>query len=142
MIGRAVKDAQAGEDLAAVLRAFCNAWRMMDDLQDVEDDVLAGVESAVWQVLDAPGREAWAACHAQSKPLGHLHAESWALLMDRLNDAGGVARLLALTYGWLESAARLAQANHWEQLADEIRAHRPFNIEAQTLQESALTLQN
>ncbi len=130
LIGRTVSGTQAGEELATVLRAFCNAWRLMDDLQDVEDDVLAGVESAAWQVLDGPGRSAWSVCHAQSKALGHLHPESWALLLQRMHDTGCIAHLLAQTYGWLESAAQLAQANHWHQLADEIRAHRPFTIDA------------
>lgn len=128
LIGRAVNGPQTGEALAAVLTAFCKAWRLMDDLQDVEDDVLAGVESAAWQVLDAPSRAAWAACHTLSKPLGHLHPESWALLQQRINEGGYIARLLALCCDWLDSAAALAQANHWQPLADEIRAHRPPTI--------------
>ena len=130
LLGRAVHDAQTGETLATVLRAFCNAWRLMDDLQDVQDDVLAGVESAAWQVLDAPGRAAWSECHALSKASGYLHAQAWALLQLRMHEAGCIAHLLAQTYGWLESAAALAQANGWQPLADEIRAHRPFSIDS------------
>ena len=129
LLGRALGNPQAGEELAAVLAAFCKAWRLMDDLQDVESDVLAGVESAAWQVLDPTGRAAWAECHRLSKPLGQLHAQAWALLLQQLDDGGAIARLLALSSGWLESAAALAETKQWPQLAAEILAHRPFTID-------------
>lgn len=128
LLGPAIGGTQVGDDLAHMLTAFANAWRVMDDIQDVDDDVLAGIESAVWQVLDAAGRQAWAACHVQSKPLGQLHAASWLALQEHINDSGCMTELLASTDGWLETAAALAKKNRWPELAEEILAHRPANL--------------
>ena len=130
LLGPAIGGAQAGEDLAQVLSAFSNAWRLMDDMQDVEDDVLAGVESAVWQVLGADGRAAWTETHRQSKALGRLDGASWARLQSHLDAGGCIADLLVRTYAWLDTAAELAQKNHWCDLAIEILAHRPFELPA------------
>lgn len=130
LIGPAIGGRPVGEDLAQLLKAFSNAWRVMDDVQDVEDDVLAGVESAVWQSLNAEGRHAWAQAHAQAKVLGQLEAQSWAALQSHLDASACIGKLLVVTYEWLDKAAAVAQKNQWPDLAREILAHRPFELPA------------
>jgi hypothetical protein len=128
LMGPAIGGESAGEDLAQILKAFSNAWRVMDDVQDVEDDVLAGVESAVWQSLDANGRQAWAEAHTQAKVLGQLEAQSWAALQAHLDASNCISKLLVVTYDWLDKAAAVAQKSQWPELAYEILAHRPFEL--------------
>ncbi|MES2949267.1 MAG: hypothetical protein V4858_12075 [Pseudomonadota bacterium] len=142
LIAPAIGAAEAGEDLVRVLKTFSNAWRLMDDIQDVEDDVVAGVESAVWQVLPPEGRLAWAAAHAAAKASGQLEPESWAALQTQLDASACISHLLVRTYDWLETAAALAQKHGWSDLATEILAHRPFELTGKSPPEAVSATHN
>lgn len=125
LISPAIGGESAGEDLVRLLKTFSNAWRIMDDLQDVEDDVVSGVESAVWQALDAQGRQLWGEAHAQTRILGQLETRSWAALQAHLDADASMGKLLVKTCEWLDRAAAVARQNGWADLEQEIAAHRP-----------------
>lgn len=128
LLGRALGGVQYGAALARVIEIFSNAWRLIDDVQDVENDLLAGVESAVWQCLDAAGRAAWAKCRADSLELGSLEPESWAMLLVLLQAPSGIPYLLLQIGNLLVLAADLADKHQWHELAREILEHRPFSL--------------
>jgi len=123
LLGPALGGMDAGDDLANVLRAFSNAWRLVDDIQDVEEDVQAGVASAVWHTLNAEGRVAWDACHAQSRATGRLDADGWHALKAQLDTQACIPALLTRARAWLDNASVLAERRGWAALAAEIRAH-------------------
>lgn len=132
LISPAIGGEPVGEDLVRLLKAFSNAWRIMDDVQDVEDDVVAGVESAVWQSLNAQGRQLWGEAHAQAKNLGQLETQSWTALQAHLDDHDSTTRLLVVTCQWLDRAATIARQNGWPDLEQEIATHRPTELPEQS----------
>ena len=124
LLGRAGGGPSVAANLSLIVEAFSNAWRLIDDVQDVEDDIQAGVESAVWQCLDDAGRAAWAECRAAPLAQGGLEPQSWATLFELIQAPGCIPHLLVLTNDWLDQAARLAELHQWRGLASEILEHR------------------
>jgi hypothetical protein len=120
LLGRAVGGPSVAADLSLMVEAFSIACRLIDDIRDVEDDLQTGSESAVWQCLEPVGRAAWAECRARSPVHGDLEPQSWAALLELLQAPGCIPRLLALIRERLDEAARLAERNHWHELAREI----------------------
>lgn len=129
LLGRACGGVEVATALTKLVQAFSNAWRLIDDVQDVEADMLAGVESAVWQCLDAAGRMAWSECHARSREIGALEPESWGVLFEFLRAPSCIPHLLVQIYDWLDAAALQAGQQGWPELAREIIEHRPFSVE-------------
>lgn len=122
LLGAAVGD--AGEALRQVVESFSLAWRLIDDVQDIDLDVVAGVRSAVWHCLDAPGRRAWDACRAASLARDDLDAPTWDALTEAALRPGCVPRLLALADRHIVDAASAAAAQGWRGIADELSQSR------------------
>jgi len=128
LIGTALGGPGTGDILVAIVEAFSDAWRLMDDVQDVEGDLLAGVHSAVWHALDADGRAAWDDCRARSLAAGVLDPASWATLHAFLQAPACVPHLLVQVYDSIERAAALADGQGWTGYAAELRQHQPFAV--------------
>lgn len=94
-----------GLDSAAICSAyedFCIAWRLLDDLRDLPDDVAAGVRSGIYYSLDPEGRRAWDACAGTGLDSPHGQALSAAL------NGGCLDRFAAQIVARLDQAAALA----------------------------------
>src|SRR5438876_2059154 len=57
-------DAQNSNSLQNLIDLFAGCWRLVDDIQDINIDLLAGKRNAVWYQLDSAGRTRWEQCRA------------------------------------------------------------------------------
>lgn len=114
----------AAGGLGTALEAFFVAWRLLDDLQDMRADCLAGRTTAVALLLDAPGRRRWEACRDDGAAFDRL--------LRALPSQGLPARLLWRVAALL-GEARAAAAPAWPGLATHI-AHAALGPAAARLQ--------
>ena len=100
-------------DVRSAYESFGIAWRLLDDVQDVEEDINSGARTAMYLVLDEEGRHLW----------DLASTDDWA--MDRLVNTmieGAVAEtVLARAVKELMLAESLADAHGMDGLADEFR---------------------
>lgn len=110
--------------LCDIVTGFAIAWRLLDDLQDTDEDLLRGAETAVWIELDEVGRTHWRACQAQSLAQGELALAEWRALAAALHTSGCLSRLLARIDAHLRDAACTATVQGWDGIARELEQCR------------------
>lgn len=113
LLGEAAGGPEAARALVQVVQEFAVAWRWIDDLQDVDQDLLEGKETAVWLELDGEGRRRWAAAAAS--------AGAWGALAESIRVSGCLERLLSFAAGRVRSAIRAAESQGWWGMAGELR---------------------
>ncbi len=106
---------RSSDQLAAAVEHFSVAWRLLDDIQDTHDDLLADQRSAVWWACDAGQRSLWAACRA-GRP------EAWTELLAAFEASGLVTTLLGRVRDLLGLAREAALAADCGNLATDLRA--------------------
>ncbi|ASS76544.1 hypothetical protein CIG75_17305 [Tumebacillus algifaecis] len=119
LLGSVVGGDESASALARLIMNFAVAWRLLDDVQDIEHDLLRGTESAVWIELDPSGKELWAACHSQPQS-----AEAWAELVQHIQGSGCLQRLLHLIDCNLQTASATAAAQGWFGIVQELEQCR------------------
>lgn len=107
--------------LSAAVEHFSVAWRLLDDIQDTHEDLLADHRSAVWWACDAKLRELWAASH-DAQP--QAQPEPWANLLAELEVTGLVSALLHQTREYLDMAREAALAAECHDLAGDLLTMR------------------
>jgi hypothetical protein len=110
--------------LQRLVELFACSWRLVDDIQDIHLDLVAGDRNAVWHELDASGRELWEDCRLRSFERKELEQESWKNLSRSIRASGSLARLLSRINLMLEESFEIAKRNHWPGLAREIDQSR------------------
>jgi hypothetical protein len=110
---------RTGHDSAAVqtaYEAFCIAWRLLDDLRDCQDDVLAGEPSGVYYLLTAELRQQWHNCQGVEPT-----ATAWLQLAEALEVSGVLQQLVAQIVHWLALAQAAAQQANLPGYAQELQ---------------------
>ena len=125
LLGQATGGEPAAIALRQVVESFSLAWRLLDDLQDIDRDLMAGVQSAVWHCLDASGRGAWQRCRAAWLSRNELDQRRWDELVQHVSHCGCVPRLLGLVDGHVVAAMRAAAAQGWSGMVAELAQSRP-----------------
>ena len=110
--------------LQRAVELFACSWRLVDDIQDIHLDLVAGDRNAVWHELDATGRELWEDCRLRSLERNELEQESWKELSRSIRASGSLARLLSRINHMLEESFEIAKRNHWPGLARELEQSR------------------
>ena len=110
--------------LQRLVELFACSWRLVDDVQDIHLDLVAGERNAVWYELDAGGRELWEDCRLRSLERNELEQESWKELSRSIRASGSLARLLSRIDLMLEESFEIAKRNHWPGLARELDQSR------------------
>jgi hypothetical protein len=98
--------------------SFGVAWRLLDDLRDIEADMTKGVHSAVYVCLPAIKRKLWDDC-AENK--FDQNSDSIRLILDGIQQYSVIESLRQRICSEMESAASITQANKMKRLADEFR---------------------
>jgi hypothetical protein len=124
LLGAAAGGEAAAAALERVIASFALAWRLVDDIQDIDRDLLDGVRSAIWHCLDEPGRRAWDACRAASLAAGDLDETTWRALSASASDPACVPRLLALADRHIVDAAQAAASQGWRGIVRELAQSR------------------
>ncbi|MBN1531384.1 MAG: class 1 isoprenoid biosynthesis enzyme [Spirochaetes bacterium] len=107
------RDQKFFRDLRRAQEHFGVAWRLLDDLQDTEEDFMKGEITAVYCLLDDAGRVLWL------KPSGEKDVAALTSFLHEEKLAGTLVRTII---GELERAAALAEGIGLSGLADEYRA--------------------
>ena len=110
--------------LQRLVELFACSWRLVDDIQDIHLDLVAGERNAVWHELDASGRELWEDCRLRSLERNELEQESWKKLSRSIREMGSLDRLLSRINLMLEEGFEIAERNRWPGLARELDQSR------------------
>lgn len=87
LVPELIDEAPRSSPLSATVEHFSLAWRLLDDIQDTHEDLLADHRSAMWWACDAELRELWTASR-EAEP------EGWAKLLTAFDATGLVTGLL------------------------------------------------
>jgi hypothetical protein len=124
LLGQAVGGPEIAAAAVQCIVSFAVAWRLLDDIQDIHQDVMEGKQTAVWLELDDTGRRCWSACRAASGAAGQLDPATWSELAAVVRESGCLQRLLGHVAGHLRSAAATAAAQGWGGMASELEQCR------------------
>lgn len=117
LVPELIDEAPYPSPLSAAVEHFSVAWRLLDDIQDTHEDLLADHRSAVWWACDAELRELWAASR-DARP------EAWAELLAAFDATGLVTGLLRQTREYLRLAHDAAIAADCPHLAADLLTMR------------------
>ena len=115
---------EGSEGLRRMVEDFAVAWRLLDDVQDVHEDLLSEEATAVWLELDESGRGLWAECRRLTRAGGELDAESWGELSAHIRERGCLDGLLSRIDERLGDAARAAASRGWGDCVRELEQCR------------------
>jgi hypothetical protein len=124
LLGHIVGGPGAARDLASVIESFAVAWRLIDDVEDIDKDILSGQDNAVWFELDHNGRDLWARCRAAFAGTGRFEPQAWASMSATIRNKGALAAVLGRINELLVRAEDLAMHAGWSGLAGELAASR------------------
>ena len=113
-----------------LVELFACSWRVVDDIQDIHLDLVAGDRNAVWHELEASGRELWEECRLRSLARNELDQESWKELSRSIRESGSLDRLLSRINLMLEESSEIATRNRWEGIARELDQSRSGILKA------------
>lgn len=118
----AARKAGGSDEFIAELRrayeSFGIAWRLLDDIQDLESDMVDGTRSAVYVCLDDEGRALWD-CRGQGK--GRTALKSSKKICAIIQKAKVLEKIAERIVTELENAAALADRVGLHGLAEEYR---------------------
>ena len=80
--------------LQKAIEHFSISWRLIDDIQDIHLDLLAGEKTVVLLELDDTGHKLWSLCFSKSRERGKMDQESWLTLAGYIRESGCLKRLL------------------------------------------------
>ncbi len=99
--------------------SFGIAWRLLDDIQDLEPDMADGTRSAVYVCMDDNGRRLWDSIRAGGKRSAGTTADR---LCAQIQDASIIETIARRILGELDNASSIADRLGLPGLAGEFRA--------------------
>jgi hypothetical protein len=105
-------------DLRSAYESFGIAWRLLDDIQDLEADLAKGGHGAVYACLDCDGRALWDSLQHVSGPAADQTAEN---IFKKIRDASILETIARRMVSELDHAADLAKKIGLPGLAGEYR---------------------
>jgi len=123
LLGHLTGGPNRARELCAVIEAFAVAWRMIDDVQDIDKDIVSGQQNAVWFELNAPGRQAWEYCRIASAGGARPEPTTWQIATNTIC-GGALQSTLRQVVDLLSQAETLAAKAGWTGLATEMAACR------------------
>lgn len=123
LLGHLAGGPKLAGDLCAVIEAFAVAWRMIDDVQDIDKDIVSGQQNAVWFELPAPGRQMWEHCRVASRGGAQPDPATWLIAATAIR-GGALRSTLRQIVDLLSQAETRAARAGWAGLAAEMAACR------------------
>lgn len=115
---------QAATRLDQVICDFAAAWRVMDDLQDLDADVRSGQDNAVFHLLDADEKRVWTELRSS---LGSAsEKKAWSSFWTMIEDGHVATRTTDRIAVFLDRAHRMARESGWPSLAADLAAAARF----------------
>lgn len=120
----AIRGSEESDVIRRLVEHFAICWRLIDDIQDVDLDLMTGKQNAVWIQLDSEGRRRWDECRARSLANGKLDPGTWKDLYSAIRASGCLSELLSRTNAMLTTCVQMAGANEWHGWARELEQSR------------------
>ena len=101
--------------------AYCSfgiSWRLLDDIQDIEKDMMRGAHSSIYVCLNEELRSLWDKNPEEKKDQNNGFAKT---IMSYVLENSVIDTIKERTCSELESAASLADSCYMTGLADELR---------------------
>jgi hypothetical protein len=113
------KKMKSDEELAGTIQkafeSFGIAWRLLDDIKDIETDMMKGEHSSVYNCLPEEIRTLW------DKDTEHKITDYTRIILDYVLENSVIERIRERICSELESAASIAYHHNIRGLADEFR---------------------
>ena len=120
-------DNQFTDAVKSIYCAFGTAWRLLDDIKDVEADMIKSAHSSIYVCLSEDGKKSWDRV-AGSENAGNIHPTKavWCCIAEN----GVIDKIKARICSELTTAARIAGLLEMPALANEfLDLLRPLNID-------------
>jgi len=125
MTRKLTDDNKFSEAIQRAYGSFGIAWRLLDDIQDIETDMITGVPSSIYICLSSDIRDRWEKAHADKKeiePDTRVKTVSNYIKQNKI-----IETIKTRIYRELMSAATIADEIHLPGLANEFRClSKPF----------------
>jgi hypothetical protein len=118
MAKRIYANEEFARSVQAVYSSFGIAWRLLDDLQDIETDMIKGIHSSIYSCLPDEIRKEWDRVK-QEKANGN--GGSAGQVLNYVLASGIIDRIRQRICSELESAASIADSCSMSGFADELR---------------------
>lgn len=118
MAKRIHPNGEFSRSVQAVYSSFGIAWRLLDDLQDFEKDMRAGVHSSLYTCLPEGIRKGW---NRVKQEKAHCNGDSAGQVLNYVIASGTIDRIRQRICGELGSAASIADSCSMSGFADELR---------------------
>ncbi len=115
---RIYADEEFAGSVQAVYSSFGIAWRLLDDLQDIEKDMMKGTHSSIYVCLNEDLRGWWDEDPEEKKDQNNGYVQT---ILSHVLENGVVARIEEKVCSELESAASRADSCDMTGFADELR---------------------
>ncbi len=103
------------EDILSAFTSFGVAWRLLDDIHDLEEDLARGIESAVYLALPVEGQSLW----TKSAETGETYIKEETLAY--IVKTGAVTKITGRILDEMESAATAAEKRGLPAYGQELR---------------------
>jgi hypothetical protein len=118
MARRMYANEEFARSVQAVYSSFGIAWRLLDDLQDIEKDMMRGTHSSLYTCLPDKIRKKW---NRVKKEKADGNGGSAGQVLNHVLATGIIDRIRQRICSELESAASRADSCHMTGFADELR---------------------
>ncbi len=105
-------------DVKSCYGAFGRAWRLLDDLKDMVDDMATDTKSAVYFCLPQTARRFW---HAIRRTSCREKDEAMRCVIESIQDQNAIERIVSMICRELHMAATMAESLAMGRYADELR---------------------
>lgn len=119
MATKIANDVKFVDAIQTAYSSFAISWRLLDDIQDIESDMLNGVHSSIYISLSENMRNQWDKVGQQQKD---KHSGLIETILDQISENKVIYRLANRICKELESAASIADSLGIPGLADEYRS--------------------
>jgi hypothetical protein len=116
---RVSTDEEFSRFVQAAYSSFGIAWRLVDDLQDIEKDMMKGVHSSIYVCLNEGVRGYWDKDTEEKKDQNKGHVQA---ILSYILEKGVIDTIMDRAYSELESAACIADSCSMPGLASEFRS--------------------
>lgn len=118
MARRADADEEFARSIQAIYSSFGIAWRLLDDLQDIEKDMMKGTHSSLYTCLPDEIKKGWNRVKDEE---ADRNGGCAGQVLSYIQASGVVDNIKQRICNELESAASRADACHMASFADELR---------------------
>ena len=105
-------------DIERAYGSFGIAWRLLDDIKDIDEDIEKGAESAICVCLPVELRSQWKNAHVSRRPAA---TESTHAILNHILEHALIDKIRERICVELETAASLVEAHDLSGLAHELR---------------------